>query len=281
MKSGIVLIDKAKGFTSRQEINYLGKVFNTKKVGHIGTLDPFADGLLIALIEKGTKLSQFLEGMDKEYIATLKLGKKTDSGDINGNIIEEKSVPNLTNKTIKEVLTSFVGQNEQLPPMYSAIKVNGKELYKYARSGEEIERKKRTITIHSLNLISFKDDEIVFLAHVSKGTYIRTLGEDIAERLGTVGYLTSLTRTRIGNFRLDNAHKKEDVTENDIIDMKSALSFMKEYKLNDEEYKMVNNGMHLRLKSSEKTLLLTYNDEVIAVYELMNNGYYKSIRGLR
>ncbi len=281
MKSGILLIDKAKGNTSRAEVNFVSKKLNEKKIGHVGTLDPFADGLLIVLVNKATKVSQYFECLDKEYLAKLTLGKKTDTADLDGNVILEKEIPTLTKEKIKEVFQSFIGEQEQIPPMYSAIKVNGKELYKYARNGEEIERKARKIHIYSLDLISFDNNSITFVARVSKGTYIRTLGEDIAERLNTVGYLSELTRTRVGNLSLDKAHKKEEVNEDNLIDIVSALSFMKKHEVSEEEIKGISNGMHLKLNEKDELVLCVYNGEAIAIYSRMNNGYYKCERGLR
>ena len=281
MKSGVLLIDKAKGTTSRQEVNFLMKSLHEKKIGHVGTLDPFADGLLIVLVGKATKISNYLENTEKEYLATLKLGILTDSGDLDGNILKEEIVPNISKEDIKSVFTSLLGKQKQIPPMYSAVKVNGKELYKYARNGEEIERKERDVLIHSLTLISFDKDTIVFHAKVSKGTYIRTLGEEIAKRLNTIGHLIALTRTKVGHFSLEKALKKEDVSEENIISIKDALSFMKCHELNDDEFKKVSNGMTIKLKESETQILCTYKDEVIAIYTRLDNGYYKCERGLR
>ena len=281
MKSGVLLIDKAKGTTSRQEVNFLMKSLHEKKIGHVGTLDPFADGLLIVLVGKATKISNYLENTEKEYLATLKLGILTDSGDLDGNIIKEEKVPNISKEDIKNVFASLLGKQKQIPPMYSAVKINGKELYKYARNGEEIERKERDVLIHSLTLISFDKDTIVFHAKVSKGTYIRTLGEEIAKRLNTIGHLIALTRTKVGHFSLEKALKKEDASEENIISIKDALSFMKYHELNDEEFKKVSNGMTLKLKESETQILCIYKEEVIAIYTRLDNGYYKCERGLR
>ncbi len=281
MKSGVYLIDKAKGFTSRYEVNFIMKKFAERKIGHVGTLDPFADGLLIVVVRKATKISNYLENEDKEYLATLKLGMATDSGDIDGEVIAKSDIPSLNKDFINEVFSSMVGNMKQLPPMYSAVKISGKELYKYARKGIEVERKERDVVVHSLKLISFKDDEIVFLTKVSKGTYIRTLGEDIAKRLGTVGHLVALTRTKIGSFSLEKAKHKEDITEEDGIDIIDALSDIKHHDLSDEEYKKVSNGMTIRLPEKENVVLCIYNNEAIAIYNRIDNGYYKCERGLR
>ena len=281
MKTGSLLIDKRIGVTSRQEVNFISKKFAIKKAGHIGTLDPFADGLLIVLLGSSTKISPFLEVMDKEYIATLKLGKKTDSGDHTGNIIEEKDIPLLNKEKINEELKSFLGKQSQVPPMYSALKVNGKELYKYAREGIKIERKRREIEIYSIDLISFNDDEIIFKAHVSKGTYIRTLGEDIAEKLGTVGHLVKLTRSRIGPYSLENAKKSENVTEEDLIPISKMLSYMESITLDEKDAKKALNGMTLKLNAKADLILIKDISDVIAIYKKQSNGVYSCLRGLR
>lgn len=281
MISGSLLIDKEKGLTSRQEVNNISHLLKEKKAGHIGTLDPFADGLLIVLLGKATKISPFLEGMDKTYMATLKLGSKTDSGDLTGNIIENKDIPSLDKEDIENVLKSFLGKQTQIPPMYSALKVNGKALYKYAREGKEIERKKREITIYELKLLSYENNEITFISKVSKGTYIRTLGEDIAEKLGTVGHLTKLTRLSIGPYSLEQAKKTKDVSESDLIPTLKMLSFMKSFEVEGELLKKASNGMHFRLPIEDTIVLLKNKDEAIAIYQRESSGVYSCLRGLQ
>lgn len=281
MISGSLLIDKEIGLTSRQEVNNVSRLLGEKKAGHIGTLDPFADGLLIVLLGKSTKISPFLEGMDKTYMATLKLGQKTDSGDLTGNVVEEVSIPNLTKERIEAILASFLGKQSQLPPMYSAIKVDGKELYKYAREGKEIERKSREITIYELKLLSYNDKELTFIAKVSKGTYIRTLGEDIAERLGTVGHLTKLTRLSIGPYSIEKAKKSKDVTLDDLISSEKMLEFMPSLELDQELAKKASNGMHFRLPTEENLILLKYKGIAIAIYQREKSGVYSCVRGLQ
>lgn len=281
MISGSLLIDKEKGLASRQEVNNISHLLKEKKAGHIGTLDPFADGLLIVLLGKATKISPFLEGMDKTYLATLKLGSKTDSGDLTGNIIENKDIPSLNKEDIENVFKSFLGKQTQIPPMYSALKVNGKALYKYAREGKEIERKKREITIYELKLLSYENNEITFISKVSKGTYIRTLGEDIAEKLGTVGHLTKLTRLSIGPYSLEQAKKSKDVSEIDLIPTLKMLSFMKSFEVKGELLKKASNGMHFRLPIEDKLVLLKNKNEAIAIYQRESSGVYSCLRGLQ
>ncbi len=281
MISGSLLIDKQIGLTSRQEVNNVSRALGEKKAGHIGTLDPFADGLLIVLLGKATKISPFLEGMDKTYMATLKLGAMTDTGDLTGNVVSKQDVPTLSKNKIEDVFDSFLGEQKQLPPMYSALKINGKELYKYAREGIEIERKERIINVYELKLISFKDDEITFISKVSKGTYIRTLGEDIAKALGSVGHLTKLTRLAIGPYSIEQSHKSGDVKISDLIPTMEMLQFMPKYKVDVELAKKALNGMHFRLPIKDEMVLLYDKDDAIAIYKKEANGVYSCVRGLR
>ena len=281
MLSGSLLINKEIGLTSRQEVNNISRKLGEKKAGHIGTLDPFADGLLIVLLGSSTKISPFLEVMDKTYLATLKLGEKTNTGDLTGEVIETKEIPELTKSKIIEVLNTFLGKSAQIPPIFSALKVNGKPMYKYARKGIEIERKPREIEIYKIYLVNFEKDEITFLAKVSKGTYIRTLGEDIAVKLGTVGHLTKLTRTEIGPYSLMNAKKSSEVTEEDLIPISKMLEHFKSFEVEGELAKKALNGMHFRLPINDETILLKDKDGIIALYKREPNGVYGCVRGLR
>src|SRR5574344_800794 len=176
MKNGILLVDKEAGLTSRDVDNALQKRFATRKVGHLGTLDPFATGLLIVGINNGTKFLPYLDDSRKSYLATLKLGETTSSLDPDTPVTETKEIPSLTEKAVADVLRSFIGKSEQLPPMTSAIKVDGEPLYKAAHEGREVERKTRSIEVYSLNLVELLKDAIVFTCSVSRGTYIRVLG---------------------------------------------------------------------------------------------------------
>ena len=281
MLSGSLLINKEIGLTSRQEVNNISRKLGEKKAGHIGTLDPFADGLLIVLLGSSTKISPFLEVMDKTYLATMKLGEKTNTGDLTGEVIETKEIPELTKAKIIEVLNMFLGKSAQIPPIFSALKINGQPMYKYARKGIEIERKPREIEIYKIYLVNFEKDEITFLAKVSKGTYIRTLGEDIAEKLGTVGHLTKLTRTAIGPYSLMNAKKSSEVTEEDLIPIFKMLEHFKSFEVEGELAKKALNGMHFRLPINDETILLKDKDGIIALYKREPNGVYGCVRGLR
>lgn len=195
--NGILVVNKPTGYTSHDIVSKIRKELNIKKVGHTGTLDPLATGVLPILLGNGTKLSKYLMNHDKEYIATIKLGEKTDTGDIEGNVVEQKIVKSFSEAQLVEVLKSFKGKQMQMPPMYSAIKINGKKLYEYARNGEKVEVSARKIEIYDIELLYYCDNEIKFKVSCSKGTYIRSLCEDIAIKLDNIGTMSSLQRTRV------------------------------------------------------------------------------------
>ena len=223
---GFVFLDKNVGFTSTSCGNRLKGIFHRKKIGHVGTLDPFATGLLIIGVNKGTKAITFFDDFTKEYVATIKLGVATDSMDLTGKEIDRKPVPSLSKDKVKEVLNSFLGKSKQLPPMTSAIHVDGQKLYKLAHQGKEVERPLRDIEVLEIELLELKEDEVIFRAVVSKGTYIRVLGSDIANKLGTVGHLSALRRTKVGPFDVKDAVKMEDVSEKSL---KSTYEVLKEF----------------------------------------------------
>ena len=206
--NGIIIVNKEKGYTSNDVVQIVKKIFN-EKVGHTGTLDPMATGVLPLLIGKGTALSKYLINHDKIYEATIKLGIKTNTGDSEGKIIEEKEVEEsiLKEDNIERVLKTFIGEQTQIPPIYSAIKVKGKKLYEYARNGQEVQIPSRKINIYDISLVEVdrEQNEIKFKVSCSKGTYIRTLCEDIAEKLGTCGYMRNLNRIRVGDFDIKDA----------------------------------------------------------------------------
>lgn len=209
--SGVILIDKPKGLTSQQvvsKVKYLLKspVHDSKKAGHTGTLDPMATGLLPVCLGEATKFSHYQLDADKSYQAMIKLGIQTDTGDAEGKIVAEKPVPNLSLSELEQVTAKFLGDILQVPPMYSALKKDGKKLYEYARAGIEIERPARPITIKNLSLaLTEAADELLLTVTCSKGTYVRVLAEDIAQALGTLGHLTVLRRIQVGHFDIDQA----------------------------------------------------------------------------
>ena len=232
---GIIIINKEKGYTSNDVVQIIKKTFN-EKVGHTGTLDPMATGVLPILIGKGTLLSKYLINHDKIYVATLKLGVKTDTGDITGNILEEKNVDDkcLQKENIQKALEEIIGEQEQIPPMYSAIKVNGKKLYEYARKGQKINIPPRIINIYNTELlnIDYKNNEIQFRVSCSKGTYIRTLCETIAEKLNNIGTMSALNREKVGNFEINQSVKINELKET--FDNKCLISLEKFFENKDK-----------------------------------------------
>jgi tRNA pseudouridine55 synthase len=208
--SGILFIDKPQGITSHDVVDDVRRTLGMKRVGHAGTLDPMATGLLIILVGAATKTSQFLMGLDKTYTGTLKLGKTTDSHDADGEVVTTRPVAGVTEEKIHEVMKTFLGDQYQLPPMFSAKKQGGQTLYKLARQGIEVEREPRFVRISALNVMSINLPEVVFETSCSKGTYIRTLAHDIGEKLGCGAHLNALRRTAIDKFRVENAIKLED-----------------------------------------------------------------------
>ncbi len=266
--NGILLVDKEKGVTSRDVVNEVAHFFNTKKVGHTGTLDPIATGVLVICLGNCTKLVEILSGEEKEYIATIKLGIKTDTGDITGNVIEKKDY-SFMGTTLERVLKSFVGEITQTVPIYSAVKVNGKKLYQYARNNEKVELPKRKVLIKSIELIDFKDDEITFKTSVSKGTYIRSLIEDICTKLNTVGTMRDLRRTRQGNYKIDDCFTIDEIKSKNykIISKEEVLTYFETYILNDEEFLKIKNGAVIPKNFKTDYCVFKYQKKVVAIYQ--------------
>ena len=211
---GILIINKPKGYTSHDIVNVLRKKLNTRKIGHTGTLDPNATGVLPILIGQATKVSKYLIEHNKEYIAELKLGEQTTTGDLEGKIINKKEVKDINKERIEEVLKKFIGEQLQTPPIYSAIKVNGKKAYEYARSNEAVVLKPRKVNISNIKLLDYKDNVITYKVNCSKGTYIRVLCEEIAQNLGTLGTMQNLVRTKVDKFKIEDAIELEKVEKN-------------------------------------------------------------------
>lgn len=203
--SGILLLDKPAGITSNAALQRVKRLFCANKAGHTGSLDPIATGLLPICLGEATKVSAYLLDADKGYRVTVRLGRKTTTGDTEGEVIETRPVSALTRPAVEPVLAGFVGEIEQVPPMYSALKQDGRPLYELARQGLEVERRPRRVTIHSIDLLELRQDEMDLEVVCSKGTYIRTLAEDIGEQLGCGGYVQTLRRTLTGCFELSRA----------------------------------------------------------------------------
>lgn len=263
----ILVVNKSINLTSRDIVNKLCSLFNTKKIGHTGTLDPIATGVLVIVMGKYTKLCDLLTSEYKEYIATMKLGVETDTLDITGNIVKESNY-NVNNDIIKKVLESFLGKSDQEVPKYSAIKVNGKKLYEYARNNENVELPIRNIEIKSIDLLDYHDDEIAFKCLVSKGTYIRSLIRDIGLKLNTCGTMKSLIRTKQGKFDIKESYTLEDIENNNykLLNIEDVLSF-DEKNLTYEEFLSVKNGNIINKEFNKEMCLMKYKGELVSIYK--------------
>jgi len=270
MLNKIIIVDKPKDYTSRDVVNKLSKILNTKKVGHTGTLDPMATGVLVCLTGKFTKLVDMISSLEKEYIATIKLGIKTDTGDITGNIIDNSEIPNLTKEQITKTLDKFLGSSVQTTPIYSAVHVNGKRLYEYARSNTEVELPKREIYISDIELLNYENDLIKFRVVVSKGTYIRSLIDDICLSLNTIGTMSELNRTKQGIFNINNSYTLEDIESNNYesLNIEEVLN-LKIIELDDNLYKKVINGNKL-VDNNDGYILYRKDNNNVALYYFEN-----------
>lgn len=279
MKHGIIFVKKEKGMSSYDVIRLLKRKFHTNKIGHAGTLDPFACGLLILGINEGTKVLPYIENESKEYIGELILGKETDTFDVTGKVIKKKKVKKHTFEEIDNALHSFVGKIKQTPPIYSAIKVEGKPLYKYARENKKVDVKERTQIIYDVRLMAFKKDRIYFYVKCNKGTYIRSLAVDLAHKLNEVGYLNNLERIAIGDYKIANVKKVNHITLDSVIDLKDALKIKK---VIYQDEKRILNGMPIKLNVKDDLVLIVNKSKALALYELNKNDMlYYCKRGFR
>ena len=271
----LLIVNKGKNKTSRDVVNELNHIFNTKKIGHTGTLDPLATGVLVCLIGKYTKLVNLITSYDKEYIAEIKLGIKTDTGDITGNIISTDN-SNVSVDMIKEVFANFPKVYNQEVPIYSAVKINGKKLYDYARSNIPVNLPKREVHIYSLELLSYENNIITFKTKVSKGTYIRSLINDLTNYLNTVGTMNNLIRTKQGYFNITDSYTIEDIKNCNykLLNIKDFLNYPV-IELPDTLIKKVSNGSSIPNSFNIKDkVIFTYQNQDIAIYEV-NNEYLK------
>ena len=279
---GILIINKPKQYTSHDVVAKVKKICG-EKVGHTGTLDPMATGVLPLLLGQGTKLSKYLINHDKTYIATIQLGKKTDTLDSEGSILEERIVDGklLNKENVQRVLECQIGKQIQTPPIYSAIKVNGKKLYEYARKGVEVEIPKREIEIYNIELLDIneKDKTIEFKVHCSKGTYIRTLCENISEKLGTIGYMKELNRVQVGQFNLNQAFTVEELEKNKENEkflnqhLITVQNFFEKYsivELKEEKLKLFLNGVQLTNNNDDGLYQIKVNNVVVGIGTIKN-----------
>lgn len=269
---GVVIINKPKGYTSNDIVQITKKTLKQKKVGHAGTLDPMATGVLPILIGQGTKISKYLIEHKKTYIATIKLGQKTDTADAEGTVIEQKEIKKFSKEDIIDVLNGFKGLQQQKPPMYSAIKVNGKKLYEYARENEQVEIATREIQIYGIDLINYTEDTITYQVECSKGTYIRTLSEDIAQKLGTVGYMEKLTRTKVNEFELEKAVELEELEKDfSILTIEEIFNKNSEIILSEKKLQLFLNGVKLNCNNQNGVYRIYCEDKFIGLGIVENN----------
>lgn len=271
---GIIIVNKSKGCTSNDVVNKVKHILKCK-VGHTGTLDPNATGVLPLLLGKGTKFSKYLINHDKKYCATLQLGVKTTTADVEGEIIEKQNVDSsiYNELNIQEKLKKFIGKNIQTPPIYSAIKVRGKKLYEYARNGEDVEIPSREIEIYNIDFVSFNKqaNQIVFEVECSKGTYIRALCEDIASSLGTIGFMKELNRLVVGDFKIEDSVSIEEIEQykddknwlqNHVITLEKLLIDSKEINIEDKKIDKYLNGVNISVNVPD------------GIYRIYNNGTF-------
>lgn len=279
--NGIILINKEKDYTSRDVVNIVSKELKTKKVGHTGTLDPLATGVLVLCVGSTTKLVEIITSEDKEYIAEVILGTMTDTYDITGNVLEEK-VSIFTKEEVESVLKQMVGKYNQEVPIYSAVKVNGKKLYEYARENKEVILPKKEVTINSIQLLEITNDsnKTIFKMKctVSKGTYIRSLIVDIAKKLNTIGTMSNLVRTRQGNFNIEDCYSIDDIRNNNykLLDINNYLD--KYYTVIVDEYieNKIKNGSILENRYNEEIILFkNKNSTSLALYKVYDKDSTK------
>lgn len=279
---GIVIINKEKDYTSHDVVAIAKKTLG-QKIGHTGTLDPNATGVLPLLVGKATQIAKYLVNHDKTYQAVLKLGIKTDTADITGEVIDEKKVDMLSPKEIQNRISSMVGIVSQTPPMYSAIKVKGKKLYEYARRGQIVEIPKREIEIYNITIdnINEKQQEITFTVHCSKGTYIRTLCEQIAENLGTIGCMKDLNRLQVGEFSINQSitisqlQQKKDHLKNSIITIEEFFENKEKIMLNKNQLEKFLNGVKLPYELPEATYRIYDETAKFIGLGIVQNGFLK------
>lgn len=274
--NGVVVVNKPKGITSRDVVNKLVKVFGTKSIGHIGTLDPMATGVLVCLIGKYTKLGSIMVNHDKEYIATFKLNVLTDTLDSEGKVLKtDNKIISL--KDMQGAIEHFNGLTYmQEVPIYSAVKVNGKKLYDYARNNEDIILPKKEVTIYKLELVSF-EDEVKIKCKVSKGTYIRALIRDICAYLGTYGVMTDLVRTKLGDYDIGDAYSLDDISNGKykLYGLEDMFNLDVRY-INDDNHKQIYNGNIVKDKNSNY-ILYKEGDKAVAFYTRINEEELKPL----
>ena len=283
---GIIVVNKPKGITSFDVIRKLKKIFKTKKIGHTGTLDPLATGVMLMCVGKATKLASDLEAKDKVYIADFDIGYATDTYDIEGKKIAENIIE-VSKENLEQSIKKFIGNIKQVPPMYSAIKIDGNKLYHLARKGIEVERPERDVTIEYINLLDFKDNKAKIETKVSKGCYIRSLIYDIGQDLGTYATMTALQRKQVGDYSLENSYSLEQIEEmvlnNDFKFLKTVeeiFSYDKYSLQTEKELTLYKNGNTVKIKENleNKKYRIYFLDEFIGLANVENNNLLKGYK---
>lgn len=279
MLNGVFLIDKELGVTSRALDNRIGKLFKIKKVGHVGTLDPLATGLMLVAVGEGTKAIPFMEDARKEYVATFKLGMLTTTLDLEGEVVTDDLLPELDLTFLQSVLDKFKGKISQIPPLTSAIKVGGVPLYKYAHKNIDFEVPAREVEIFELELIAYEHPYFTIRTLVSSGTYIRTLGNDIAKLCGTFATTTALRRTKVGTFSVNQAKIIENLGEDDIITIGEFLTHIPSVEINADQFNKVKVGAQICLNTQEVVVKVYYQGKLLALYTKTEEQTFKCLRG--
>jgi len=283
---GIIVVNKPKGITSFDVIRKLKKILKTKKIGHTGTLDPLATGVMLVCVGKATKLASDLEAKDKVYIADFDIGYATDTYDIEGKKIAENTIE-ISKENLEQSIKKFIGNIKQIPPMYSAIKIDGNKLYHLARKGIEVERPERDVTIEYINLLDFKDNKAKIETKVSKGCYIRSLIYDIGQDLGTYATMITLQRKQVGDYSLENSYSLEQIEEMTLNDDFKFLKTIEEifsydkYSLQTEkELTLYKNGNTVKIKENleNKKYRIYFQDEFIGLANIENNNLLKGYK---
>jgi tRNA pseudouridine55 synthase len=278
--SGIILLDKRLGVSSNQALQEVRRLFNANKAGHTGSLDPLATGLLPLCFGEATKVSALMLDDDKRYQVTIRLGVMTDTGDSEGQIVAEMPVPDFSESQLLDCLQHFTGEIDQVPPMYSALKHQGKKLYELAREGKTVDRPARRITIYAIELLAFDSQQISLDVRCSKGTYIRSLAEDIGDYLGSCGTVTALRRTASGQFNLADAFTIEQLREMDLATLYASrlpvdipLSHIPAVSVNDDQVLSIKQGQQIDLNSTELGTVRIYSQQCfLGLGEMLING---------
>ena len=279
--NGILAIYKEKGYTSRDVVNVLSRELGTKKIGHTGTLDPIATGVLVVCIGDGLKLVELLTNHDKEYIAKVKLGIETDTLDITGNVLKKEAIRDYSKEEVEDALKGFIGKIKQEVPKYAAIKVNGKKLYEYARNGEDVELPVRDIEVYDLKLASdIVNGEFYIKCHVSKGTYIRSLIRDIGMSLGTFATMVELERTRQGDIGLENTYTLDDIRYGmfSMMEIRDVVNLPEVVVDKDMERKIRNGQVLDKFFDDDMVMVINENDNLVAIYQRTDVNKVKPYR---